>query len=471
METTVDTSPKAGEERAGLAGETVIRAGEAAATVGDPDVRTFRGRSVDEILPQVRAELGPDAIVLRRREGLAGGVAGFFQRPFAEVDARVAHADELRVGGDSALRNDRATAEGLASPAIQALVEQASPFAAALTRAVAAPDVADVRTGTGGETPYERAQDVLLAAAAHGAQASMPAPAPVAAGLYGPQPNHSLLDDDDLFAVPQPFAPSPALPAAEPAHAPVGPARPAAADAAVARLVTAGLSQSLAADVVGEAVTHGLPFAQPRGLKKLIRTALARRMPVMSDLGDSPRTLAFVGAGGAGKTAAIAKLAAAYAAADAAVVVVALRTPAGGCDIAARLVPLGVSVIAAADAEEAARRLARRDGVLTLIDTAPAGPGDRAAVATLAADLRALAVDEVHLTVPATLSAAAGDELAAAMAPVGVTHIALTHIDQTARPGAPVELAITGRRALSYAVSGEGIEPVDPFELARRLLP
>jgi flagellar biosynthesis GTPase FlhF len=95
------------------------------------DVKTFRGRSLEEVLPQIRAELGADAIVVRRREGLAGGVAGFFQRSFVEVEARAAHEDEEPLGA----RNDRATAEGFASPAIQALVEQASPFADALARA------------------------------------------------------------------------------------------------------------------------------------------------------------------------------------------------------------------------------------------------------------------------------------------------------------------------------------------------
>jgi flagellar biosynthesis GTPase FlhF len=417
-------------------------------------VRTFTGRSLDEILPQVRAELGPDAIVVRRREGLAGGVAGFFQRPFAEVEARRPLPDEQPVGGESALRNDRATAEGLASPAIQALVEQATPFADALARAVTSPKAGEERAGLAGESLSDRAEEILLAAAQ----------GPVAAGLYGPQPNFAAADKDEpaeTVVAPRKAAPP----------APLGPARPAAADAAVQRLVAAGLSSALAEDVVAEAVAHGLPFAQPRALKKLIRTALARRLPVMADLGAGPRTLAFVGAGGAGKTAAVAHLAAAYAAADAEVVVLALRTPDGGVGLANRLEPLGVSVLAAADAGQAARRLARREAALTVIDTPAAGPGDRAAIAALAADLRELGVAEIHLTLPATLSAAAGDEQAAALAPLGITHVALTHTDQTARPGAPVELAVTGRRALSFATTREGIEPVDPADLARRLLP
>ena len=82
---------------------------EASTSNGSDDVKTFRGRSLEELLPQIRAELGPDAIVLRRREGLGGGVGGFFQRPYVEVDARAPHADERPLE----IRSDRATVEGL----------------------------------------------------------------------------------------------------------------------------------------------------------------------------------------------------------------------------------------------------------------------------------------------------------------------------------------------------------------------
>ena len=41
---------------------------------------TYRGRSLEEVLPQIREELGPDAIIERQRTGLVGGVGGFFQR-------------------------------------------------------------------------------------------------------------------------------------------------------------------------------------------------------------------------------------------------------------------------------------------------------------------------------------------------------------------------------------------------------
>src|SRR3954462_13108132 len=107
---------------------------EASTSHGSDDVKTFRGRSLEELLPQIRAELGPDAIVLRRREGLGGGVGGLFQRKYVEIDARAPQADERPLG----IRSDRATQEGLASPAVQALFEQATPFADALAAAAAA---------------------------------------------------------------------------------------------------------------------------------------------------------------------------------------------------------------------------------------------------------------------------------------------------------------------------------------------
>ena len=53
----------------------------------------------------------------------------------------------------------------------------------------------------------------------------------------------------------------------------------------------------------------------------------------------------------------------------------------------------------------------------------------------------------------------------------GITHVALTHADETARPGAPLELALHARRPLSYGCSREGASPADAVALAQQLLP
>ena len=194
-------------------------------------------------------------------------------------------------------------------------------------------------------------------------------------------------------------------------------------------------------------------------------------MPALADLGPDRRVIAVAGAGGSGKSALIARLASAYAAADHEVVVVALASRDGGCALAAELEPLGVSVIAAADAAQAARRLRRREPLVCLVDTPALGAGEGREAAKLAPELRALGCTEVHLALPATISAAAADELAAALGPLGLTHLALTHADETARPGAPVELAIRTRRPLSYVAQRDEVVPADPAALAAKLLP
>src|SRR5947209_5148901 len=52
------------------------------------EVRTYRGKRLADLLPKIRQELGADAIILREREGLVGGINGFFAQRFVEVDAR-----------------------------------------------------------------------------------------------------------------------------------------------------------------------------------------------------------------------------------------------------------------------------------------------------------------------------------------------------------------------------------------------
>ncbi len=65
--------------------------------------------SLEELLPQIREELGPDAIIMRQREGLMGGIGGFFQKQFVEVEAkpggpRIDVYDEPPVGARRASR-------------------------------------------------------------------------------------------------------------------------------------------------------------------------------------------------------------------------------------------------------------------------------------------------------------------------------------------------------------------------------
>src|SRR3954447_12736458 len=124
------------------------------------DTRTYRGRTLEEVLPKIKAELGPDAEIVRQRSGLTGGVGGFFQRECVEVEVR-GPADGSQVAGRRSQERrfdayddepavpepytpepepesfvpDLPQAEGLSAPGIQEILRQAAPFADALESA------------------------------------------------------------------------------------------------------------------------------------------------------------------------------------------------------------------------------------------------------------------------------------------------------------------------------------------------
>src|ERR1700761_9629963 len=64
---------------------------------------TYRGRSLEELVPRIRQELGDDAVIVARRETTSGGVGGFFATRQIEVEVRP--GGPFGVGGsDSAAR-------------------------------------------------------------------------------------------------------------------------------------------------------------------------------------------------------------------------------------------------------------------------------------------------------------------------------------------------------------------------------
>jgi flagellar biosynthesis protein FlhF len=407
------------------------------------DTRTYRGRTLEEVLPQIKAELGPDAEIVRHREGLMGGVGGFFQRPCIEVEARPpepaprparrfdAYDDDPAVPEPlppyeepeahvpprfepDPMPADEPTVEGLSAPGIQEILRQAAPFA-----------------------------DHLNAAARE----------------FEPR-------------MPEPELP----PVAQPSFArPAG--RPPIAEAIAQALVEAGIDSGRASEIVAETVSHVLPFGSPATARKLVREALARRVPVAAPPAPGGRSVAFAGPGGSGKTLCTARLAAAYArGSDLPVVCIALRPPDGGTELRSLLEPLGVGVTAVASAEQARAHVAGALGhALVVVDTPAVSPGSVAEVARLGSELETLGVTEVHLTLPATYSGAAAAELAERLSPLRPTHLALTHMDETTRIGGLVDLVIYARRPLSYVSRGAevpgGLMPADALEIAAQVLP
>lgn len=470
---------------------------------------TYRGRSLEEVLPKIREELGPDAVIERQRTGLVGGVGGFFQREMIEVDARPAAPGEhgtfdvlAGAGDDADLRAATAPPpdpdrdEGLSAPAMRRIAQQSEPFADLLADAEA--DALPAPGASDPAGPAEHDWDAWAEDVAEEEELPPPPPPPVstppAAGFHaasaysqaGLGPAEPLGPEDDVLA-PRPPAIVPPVPPVPPrvAAAPPSPARadapptgarprPASATSHEAALTDRGLSADVAASVVGEAVSHAVPFAATTrgGLKKVVRQTLARRIPVQTGFGGAGRTVALVGAAGAGKTRAVAGLAAAYAqGSDLPVVVLSLRPSDVGAELRELLDPFNVTVRPVEDGAAARTHIgARAGGAMVVVDTPAVSPRDGKAVKRLADDLRAAGVTETHVVLSATVASAVAQEAVRAFAPLDPAALLITHADETDHLGPLVDLAMAEGRPLSY-LAGPDLAPVDPAALAARLLP
>ncbi|HYF27762.1 MAG TPA: hypothetical protein VD931_18615 [Baekduia sp.] len=411
--------------------------------------KTYKGRSLEEVLPKVRAELGDDAVILDRRETLEGGVGGFFAHRLVEVDA--APAAQARV---FAAELERAEAE--VAPDAQGQNVVVPPPAPAHRPHVDA-RVTDVTVED--LFPQPRRDSGLASLFAAGREEPAPAPAvvpepapavvpepaaaeePVAAANPQPQLAEDLpaAEQQPVAAAPDPAPWTPAQiaapPAAEPAPLPARRAAPAPgeeAEALAATLAGHGLPRALADQVVDEAVERLAPLLPHVPLRELAATALARRVPV-APLAAGPRVVAL--AGGPARTTVGSALLGALAAAGRPVAALTLQVP---------------------DAVAATRAA----GALVVLDAGlPEGPDAQRAAAI---DLRAAATDEVHLVVT---SAAEARELVKRTAGLGVTALAAVDV----APGELLGLAIETGIALSYLHRDGRLELADPAALAREL--
>ena len=352
-------------------------------TAVDNEPRTYRGTDLDELLPKIRAELGPDAIVLRQRDGLDGGIGGFFQKRCVEVVARRAAPRVNRYDEEPAADEPQPEPP---TPAIQEILRVAAPFA-----------------------------DQLQAAQAE----TLPEPEP---------------ESTAVAVVEEPVDIEPEQPSR-------------AAAAHRDALNAAGLRPALAAEIVRATVSHAVPFAPRRPLKHLVRATLAARIPVAGPAAPGGRAIAVVGAGGAGKSLAATRLAAAYEASS---------------DLETRLLDLS---------DGPASELGGGGRGVTIVDTPAVSPAAAVEVRALARRLRRLGTCEVHVAVPATLSGGAVRRLLDGLAPLKPAAIVLTHLDEVDHAGPVLDEAIARGLAISFCSDTDALVPADPAALAARVLP
>ncbi len=423
--------------------------------------KTYRGRTIAELLPQIKAELGQDAVILSQREGLSGGVGGFFQRPCVELDVTADPGALARIDVRDADESAMPAAEAPPMPHLPTgqderlarFVEQAQ-AAAPATPAFAPTVMPQVPELSTAQWPREADAFVPSVFESMGSDVGR-ANAPAAAGARGQSPVRAAI-------VPL----TPATSAAWPAEA----------HDALDELAEAGLGLELGSEIVTHAVTDLAPFAGDVGtapaLAPLVLEALAQRIPVTALHAAPGRVIAFVGPGGAGKTRCVAAIATAYATrSDLPVACVTLRAKDDGAELQRALGPAGVPVHGARDGAHAREQVqALRSHSLVLLDTPAVSPRAEAEMRVLARELDELRLDEVHLTLPATTGAVAAREIVDGTAPLRVTALALTHVDETAALGAPIALAMETELPLSFVSRGTnptgGLRPAVARELA-----
>ncbi len=506
---------------------------EARARLGngrDAGTRTYRGRSVDELVPKIQRELGPDAIIVRRRDGLTGGVLGFFQHAFVEIEAMPGTPSvDLYDEADSAPPPTPAAppAGSLTAPA-GPLPPPAMPLpppgvqdpVAAYQQPPPAPEIPPAFVASAAAPLVPQAPPALAPAA------PPPSPPPaVQAPFYSRTPSEAAFGEGSAYVTahlaalaradrsrvarrepsartppagrpdaplrwsadfeelipredPEPFTPA-AVPAAPraPERRVVAPGSNARARAGVAKgLQRFGIGAELAEELIDGASAHALPLAPRAGLAQAVRSTLAKRIPVAPALPAKGAAIVLVGAGGAGKTTCCAALLGAYrknSSLPASCATVTRDEQRGELRMILSPQIMKPTPARSPRALRALRR-ARVDG-MAVLDTPTLSPADRAGVRELARLLAELEPERVVVALPATLGAAAAAQLLEALRPLGANALAITHADETDQIGVAVEAACRFGLAPEYMLErGRGggwrLGQIDPTGLAERLL-
>jgi hypothetical protein len=476
------------------------------APTADGEIRVYRGRSIDELIPRIEAELGADAIVVRRRRGLEGGIGGFFQRAFVEVEAKpgTPRIDIYDEGmGKPAMPSPRQpeSASGLRSeaPAMPVIPRPAGAYVTDTLATIAAagspePVVEDpprppIELPTGfreltptslpesqTEAPQESLADTFGAALAAAEQA-LPAHA-VTARPSPPAPTPPPLPDplgDELDMLDRGIG---ELRVARPRVAAVPSAPPGgrARRSIEQSMIGMGVSEELTGELIEAAIVHALPFAPRIGLAKAVHGALTARIPRTPLLPAQSATVAVLGPGGSGKTSCCAALLGAYRRAGTLPASCATITLVGEHAEPAMLLSPQIMEPEALTSTRARQALAqaRAEGLL-LLDMPPLSPADRSLIRQMANVLGEFAPDRVVVALPATLGARAAAQLLEALRPLRVSAMAITHADETDQIGVAVEAACRFGLAPEYLLDRGrvrgGLTRIDPTHLADRLLP
>jgi flagellar biosynthesis protein FlhF len=418
-------------------------------------IKKFQAPTLQEAVAKVKAELGPDAVILHTAHVKTGGLLGLFASRVVEVTAAVErHPDE--------------------------------PGA----RIAAPPGGAGARTGTGGGVertavgvaPDDPAGQTRSGGTVAGASSNLPQ-APVgwpavaaeayrqaiAEGAGAPPPSNAVA----VTAAPVAVLPASFSVPVEPTSMPVRRFDPRLAhdlERLATDLIEVGVGEETAYDLVHRVGLRLSSDPEPSAAK-------ARRMAAqlveqdLKELGRpnsaGRRVIALVGPTGVGKTTTLAKLAAHYVlqrGKRVALIAADTYRVAAVDQLRTYAEILGIPIEVVYEAEEIPGALARCGSAeMILVDTAGRSHRNAAHMDELRRYLTALRADEVYLVLSLTSSERDARAMVEGYWPYGFDRFLFTKWDESSSPGLIYHLAHRYRRPLSYVTTGQSV-PEDIVE-------
>lgn len=368
--------------------------------------RTFRGSSLEEVLPQIRDELGGDAVVVRQRDGVVGGIGGFFGKRCVEVEAKPA-------------------------PPTPVLPPRA---------------VIDVYDNGFTQLPFQGEHDMDEDFEQSEDESIDDEPSPIVRRIADQA---------------RPFADETGPFADELARA-VG-------DPGVERaLVRAGVPDLIAADIVAEAESRWAPLYRDEPLSAHVSRVLASRIPVADPWPDTERRrIALVGERGSGRTTAAVELATAFRGAGVNTAIMSLEPARSALRLFERVDLLDIPFEIAPGPEEARLAAHRLESSEVIVADTPAfGPGHGGSIQHLAQLLDAFDPQEIHLVIGKSTTADRAWLLIEELRRSARVDRLLLAGGVTAGAAAALVTGVP----VSFTSAGTGLHPAEPPELAAAIL-
>ncbi|MFO7171541.1 MAG: flagellar biosynthesis protein FlhF [Bacillota bacterium] len=400
-------------------------------------VKKYLARTLADAVAQVRAELGPDAIILQTQKVKVGGIFGLFAQRMVEVTA----------AWDPGLRP---------RPAAPPAAETRPGTGRAPGASPESPGAGPAARGDGGQpaAPGETGTRAWRLAAPDGELADLVARMERMDGLLT-----QVLER--LEAPPR----SGLLPEVQPVYT---------------GLVQSGVEPDLATSICRRVQSRWRRSPETPVLD-LAEEVLTQCLGVPETIRVAPgerRVVALMGPTGVGKTTTLAKLAAFWALRRGVKValltadtyrIAAVEQLRTYCEI------MGLPLEVVERPEEVPRALDRhRDADLILVDTAGRSHRNREQMEELAAYLDALRPDERYLVLSLTASTRDARAVVDSYRPIGFHKLLFTKLDEATAPGVLLNTLVHAGRPLSYITTGQNvpddIEVASPERLSRILL-